>query len=278
VPMSSNRMGADPFGPWVRARFPDLVPQGVSAELVAARWKLTRSQLDEFASRSHELADAARRSGRFDREVVAIEAPDPESGQLTSVDADSTIRPGTTPDGLAGLNAAFFSEDYAARFPEITEWGVTAGNSSQLTDGSAALLLVSEQRARELGLRPRARIIASSVVGDDPTVMLTGPIPATRKVLARAGMSIRDMDAVEVNEAFASVPLAWQAEFDLEPARLNPVGGAIALGHPLGASGCRLMTSLINHLEQTGGRFGLQTMCEAGGMANATIVEILDGN
>jgi acetyl-CoA acetyltransferase family protein len=153
---------------------------------------------------------------------------------------------------------------------------VTAGNSSQITDGAGALLLMSEERAAALGLRPRARIVASAVCGDDPTLMLTGPIPATRKVLERAKLDLADIDAVEVNEAFAPVPLAWAAEFPIDPARVNPRGGAIALGHPLGASGARLMTTLINHLEQTGGRYGLQTMCEAGGMANATIIEILD--
>jgi acetyl-CoA acyltransferase len=270
VPMGSARMGADPFGPRVRARFPDLVPQGVSAELVASRWRLSRAQLDEYSARSHELAARARESGHFKREIVPVEV-----AGAGVVEADSTIRAGTTVEALAALPAAFESPQYAARFPEITEWMVTAGNSSQLTDGAAALLLMTAARARELGLRPRARIVASAVCGDDPTLMLTGPIPATHKVLARAGLSIADIDAVEVNEAFAPVPLAWQADFGYDPARLNPVGGAVALGHPLGASGCRLMTSLLNHLEATGGRYGLQTMCEAGGMANATIVEIL---
>jgi acetyl-CoA acyltransferase len=278
VPMGSARMGADPFGSGVRARFPDLVPQGVSAELVAARWKLSRAQLDEYSSRSHELATAARESGHFAREIVPIHMPEGDgaaSGAGTVVAADSTIRPGTTPETLAGLAPAFESADCAALFPEIGEWMITAGNSSQLTDGAAALLLMNETTAWRLGLRPRARIVASSVCGDDPTIMLTGPIPATQRVLARAGLSVSDMDAIEVNEAFASVPLAWQAEFSSDPQKLNPVGGGIALGHPLGASGCRLMTSLINHLETTGGRYGLQTMCEAGGMANATIIEIL---
>jgi len=181
---------------------------------------------------------------------------------------------GTTEKRLAGLKAVFGTPEMAERFPEI-EWKVTAGNSSQITDGAAALLLMSEEMAATLGLRPRARIHASSVVGDDPLLMLTGPIPATHKVLARAGLSLSDIDAVEVNEAFASVPLAWQAEFPVADAILNPRGGAVALGHPLGASGARIMTTLLNHLEQTGGRYGLQTMCEAGGMANATIVERL---
>ncbi|BCB83894.1 thiolase family protein [Phytohabitans suffuscus] len=256
VPMGSARGDADPFGPAVRARYPRLVPQGVSAELVAERWKLSRGDLDAFAARSHRLAARASFAG----EIVPI-------GGVT---VDETIRPGTSVEVLAGLRTSFKS----AAFPEL-DLKVTAGNSSQLTDGAAALLLASEERAAALGLRPRARIVASAVCGDDPVMMLTGPIPATRKVLAKAGLSIGDIDAVEVNEAFAPVPLAWLAEFDLDPERLNPRGGAIALGHPLGASGARLMTTLINHLEQTGGRYGLQTMCEAGGMANATVIERL---
>ncbi|MFC5731189.1 MULTISPECIES: thiolase family protein [Nocardioides] len=269
VPMGSARMGADPFGPGVTARFPDLVPQGVSAELVADKWGLSRAQLDEYAARSHDRATRAAAAGAFDDEIVAVTTA--EGGVIRS---DETIRPGTTAERLAGLNPAFCTEDTARRFPSI-EWKVTAGNSSQITDGASAMLLMSEEAAARMGLSPRARIMASSVVGDDPTLMLTGPIPATARVLARAGMSIEQIDAVEVNEAFASVPLAWHAEFPIDDDRLNPRGGAIALGHPLGASGARLMTTLINHLEQTGGRFGLQTMCEAGGMANATIIESL---
>ncbi|MGY2872950.1 acetyl-CoA acyltransferase [Marmoricola sp. URHA0025 HA25] len=269
VPMGSARMGADPFGPGVTARFPDLVPQGVSAELVADKWGLSRAQLDEYSARSHERAIRAATEGAFDNEIVAVTTADG-----TVVRSDETPRPGTTAERLAGLAPAFFTEDLAARYPSI-EWKVTAGNSSQITDGASALLLMSEEAAARMGMKPRARIIASSVVGDDPTLMLTGPIPATSRVLARAGMTIDQIDAVEVNEAFASVPLAWHAEFPIDDARLNPRGGAIALGHPLGASGARLLTTLINHLEQSGGRFGLQTMCEAGGMANATIVESL---
>jgi acetyl-CoA acyltransferase len=269
VPMGSSRMGRDPFGPLVRDRFPGLVPQGVSAELVADKWHLSRSWLDEYAARSHARAAAARDSGAFANEIVPIRTVDGRT-----VDADETIRDGTTAARLAGLLPAFGTDEYRARFPEL-DWKVTAGNSSQITDGASALLLMSEERAGALGLRPRARIHASAVLGDDPVLMLTGPIPATQKVLDRAGMSIGDIDAIEVNEAFASVPLAWQAEFGVPDDRLNPRGGAIALGHPLGASGCRLMTTLLNHLEQTGGRWGLQTMCEAGGMANATIVESL---
>ena len=269
VPMGSARMGADPFGPGVTARFPDLVPQGVSAELVADKWGLSRAQLDEYSARSHERAIGAATDGAFDNEIVAVTTSDG-----TVVRADETPRPGTTAERLAGLAPAFVTEPLADRFPSI-EWKVTAGNSSQITDGASALLLMSEEAAARMGLKPRARIIASAVVGDDPTLMLTGPIPATTRVLARAGMTIEQIDAVEINEAFASVPLAWHAEFPIDDASLNPRGGAIALGHPLGASGARLLTTLINHLEQSGGRFGLQTMCEAGGMANATIVESL---
>lgn len=269
VPMGSARMGADSFGPRVRARFEHLVPQGVSAELVAAKWSLSRARMDQYAVRSHELAAAARSSGQFDAEIVPIEVPDG-----APVTADETIREGTTVQRLAGLTPAFGTPEYAERLPEL-DWKVTAGNSSQLTDGASALLLMSETRANELGLRPRARILASAVVGDDPTLMLTGPIPATVKVLDRAGLTLADIDAVEVNEAFASVPLAWADELGASMDRLNPCGGAIALGHPLGASGARLMTTLIHHLEAAGGRLGLQTMCEAGGMANATIIEVL---
>jgi acetyl-CoA acyltransferase len=260
VPMGSARMGADPFGPSVRSRFPDLVPQGVSAELVAQKWGLTRAELDAFSVRSHQRAAAAS----FAAEIVPV----------GGVKDDETIRPDTTVERLAGLRAAFGTDEYRARFPDVG-WMVTAGNSSQITDGASALMLMSEERAADLGLRPRARILASSVVGDDPTLMLTGPIPATRKVLARAGITADDVDAFEVNEAFASVPLAWQREIGVPDEKLNPCGGAIALGHPLGASGARLMTTLINHLEATGGRLGLQTMCEAGGMANATLIEIV---
>ncbi|MDT9591686.1 thiolase family protein [Nocardioides zeae] len=269
VPMGSARMGADPHGPGVRHRFPDLVPQGVSAELVADKWGLSRLALDEYSARSHERAAAAAASGGFDDEIVPVTTPD---GTVVSV--DESIRPGTTVEKLGGLRAVFGTDENRAALPHI-DWKVTAGNASQITDGAGAVLVTSATRAAELGLRPRARIVASAVVGDDPTLMLTGPIPATAKVLAKAGLGIGDMDAVEINEAFASVPLAWAAEFPTDEARINPRGGAIALGHPLGASGVRLLTTMINHLEQTGGRYGLQTMCEAGGMANATIIEVL---
>jgi acetyl-CoA acetyltransferase family protein len=269
VPMGSGRQDADPHGPGVRARFPDLVPQGISAELVADRWQLTRAQLDEYSARSHALAAEARASGRFDLEITPIERPDG-----TKVTEDETIRPATTTQTLGELAPAFATDETIARFPHL-DWKITAGNSSQLTDGAAAVLLMSSERAAALGLRPRARIVASAVCGDDPTLMLTGPIPATQRVLQRSGLTIGQIDAVEINEAFAPVPLAWMREFAIDPERVNPRGGAIALGHPLGASGTRLLTTLLNHLDAIDGRYGLQTMCEAGGMANAMIVERL---
>jgi len=269
VPMGSGRIGQDPFGPTVHERLPGLVPQGVAAELIAARWGISREQQDEYAATSHRRAAATAASGRFDAEIVPIVTSDG-----SKVTRDETIRADTTAERLGGLRTAFDSDEFRARFPDLA-WSVTAGNSSQITDGASALLLMEEGLAAELGLRPRARIVASAVIGDDPELMLTGPIPATRKILARSGLTLDDMDAIELNEAFASVPLAWQSECGVPAEKLNPRGGAIALGHPLGASGCRLMTTLINELEATGGRYGLQTMCEAGGMANATIIERL---
>jgi len=269
VPIGSAAMGADPHGPSVRARFPDLVPQGVSAELVAQKFGLTRENLDEYSARSHARAAHAQETGWFDAEIVPVSRPDGRE-----VRADETIRAGTTAQALAQLKPAFGTEQMRARFPEV-DWKVTAGNSSQITDGAAAVLLMSERRVSQLGLRPRARIVASAVCGDDPVLMLTGPIPATERVLARSGLRLGDIDAVEVNEAFASVPLAWLQHFPADEDRVNPRGGAIALGHPLGASGGRLLTTLLAHLETTRGRYGLQTMCEAGGMANATVIERL---
>jgi len=269
VPMGSARQGADPFGARVRARFPHLVSQGVAAELVAGKWKLTREELDEYSARSHALAAAARDSGALDREIIPITRPDG-----TVADTDETVRPGTTAETLAALKPAFATGATRRQFPQL-EWKITAGNSSQIADGAAAILLMSEDRADALGLRPRARIVATSVCGDDPTLMLTAPVPATTRVLARSGIDLDDIGAVEVNEAFASVPLAWQREFPIDRALVNPRGGAIALGHPLGASGARLFTTLLGALEATSARFGLQTMCEAGGMANALVLERL---
>ncbi len=271
VPMSVGRMGKDPFGPSVNQRFP-LVPQGISAEFIADRWSLSRTELDEFAARSHECAAAAADAGRFDEELVPVQVT--HSTNCRVVSADESIRRDTTPAGLATLAPAFATDEFIARFPDL-DFKMTAGNSSQITDGASALLVMSADRARDLGMSPIARVVASVVVGDDPVMMLTGPLPATRKVLSRAGLALSQIDAVEVNEAFASVPLAWLAEFDYPLDKLNPCGGAIALGHPLGATGGRVMATMIHHLRRTGGRYGLQTMCEAGGMANATIIEVL---
>jgi acetyl-CoA acetyltransferase family protein len=268
VPMGSQRMGKDRFGNGVNERFaPGLVPQGVSAELVAHKWGIGREELDEFAARSHERAAAAAQGGAFDAEIVTIETPDG-----TVVSADETIRPGTTAEILAGLKPSFADPQWEQRFPDVA-FQTTPGNSSQLTDGASAMLVASEAGAEAAGLRPRARFRGSAVVGDDPILMLSGPIPATRKVLEKTGLGVEEIDHFEVNEAFASVPLAWQKEIGARSELLNPRGGAIALGHPLGASGARLMTTMLHALEQTGGRFGLQTMCEGEGMANATIIE-----
>ncbi|WP_067821211.1 thiolase family protein [Nocardia inohanensis] len=265
VPMFSNAAGKDANRGPIAHRYPDgLVQQGISAEVIAARWKFDRAALDEFAARSHRLAAETAASGGFDNELVA-------AGTLT---ADETIRPATTVEGLAGLRPAFEDAEFKARFPEI-EWSITPGNSSPLTDGASAALIMSEQKAAALGLKPRARFHSFAVTGDDPLLMLTAVVPATRKVLARAGLTIDDIDAYEVNEAFAPVPLVWAAEVGADPAKLNPRGGAIALGHPLGASGTRILATMLNHLEQTGGRYGLMTMCEAGGLANATVIERL---
>ncbi|HEX4110562.1 MAG TPA: thiolase family protein [Solirubrobacteraceae bacterium] len=272
VPMFTARMGKDIWGPSTTERYaPGLVSQGISAELIAARYGLSRHELDVFSARSQERAAHTAQSGGFEREIVPITVTH-EDGSTTLVDRDETIRPSTTVEGLAELKPAFESEEMAERFPEIN-WSITPGNSSQLADGASAMLIMSEERANQLGLTPRARFHAFAVASDDPITMLTGPIPATEKVLKRSGMKIDQFDHFEVNEAFAPVPLAWRAHFDADLERLNPRGGAIALGHPLGASGGRLMTSMVCGLEESGGRYGLQTMCEAGGMANATIIE-----
>ncbi|MCZ4500284.1 MAG: acetyl-CoA acetyltransferase [Marmoricola sp.] len=269
VVMGSARMGADPYGEQVAERFsPGLVSQGVAAELVAARWNLSRTELDEYAALSHERATAHLDAGSFARETIAISTPH------GIFDADETIRPGSTAEKLGGLRAVFETPELAARFPEVT-WGVTAGNSSQIIDGASAMLLMSGAKAAELGLEPRARIRSVVAVGSDPLLMLTGPIPATHKILARTGLALGDIDHVELNEAFASVPLAWLAELGADRSRLNPRGGAIALGHALGSSGTRLMTTMLHGLEDNGQRLGLQLMCEAGGMANATVIERL---
>jgi acetyl-CoA acyltransferase len=268
VPIFSAQHGADPYGTRLARRYPDgLIQQGVSAELVASKWGLEREDLDAFALRSHERAAGAIASGAFDNEVVPVPGQ-PEGGPK----ADETVRASTTLDGLAQLQPAFANVPDAARYPGI-DWKVTAGNSSPLTDGASAVLIMSEEKATQLGLRPRARFHSFAVTGDDPILMLTAIIPATQMLLRRAGIRIDDVDAFEVNEAFASVPLAWQRELAVDPERVNIRGGAIALGHALGASGTRLLTTLLGVLESTGGRYGLQTMCEGGGMANATLIE-----
>jgi acetyl-CoA acyltransferase len=257
-----------------RARYPDgMVPQGISAELIAARWGLTRERLDDFAVRSHTRAARAAGDGLFDRQLAPVKVPGPD-GSVTLVDRDESVRPGTTHEVLAGLRPAFRDDALQARFPQIG-WRVTAGNSSPVNDGSAALLITTSEKARELGLTPKARLHSFAVTGDDPLYMLTGIIPATAKVLQRAGLQLADIDLFEVNEAFASVVLAWLAETGADPARTNVHGGAIALGHPLGASGARLMTTLVDAMAERGARYALQTMCEGGGMANATVLERL---
>lgn len=266
VPLGSSLGGLSPMSPRMRSRYPDgLVNQGVSAELIAQKWGLGRDELDAYAAESHRRAAQAWEDGFFDRAVVPVtEAPEAR--------VDETVRAGTTTSKLEGLPASFRTDALAERFPDL-EWRITPGNSSPLTDGASAALMMSTERAEALGLKPRARFHAFDVIGDDPMFMLTGPIPASRRVLERAGLTIADIDAYEVNEAFASVPLAWAAELDADPAKLNPRGGAIALGHALGSSGTRLLGTLIDHLDATGGRYGLQAMCEGGGMANALIVE-----
>ena len=274
IPIGSQVAGMDPFGPGIAARYPEgLIPQGVSAELIAAKWGFSRSQLDAFATESHRRSSTAWADGRFACEVAPVKVDGPDGTHL--VETDETIRPSTSLEGLAGLRTAFQADVWSQRFPQI-DWKVTAGNSSPTNDGSSAVLITSRETADRLGLTPRARLHTFAVAGDDPVMMLTGIIPATRKVLARAGLDISDIDAFEVNEAFASVVLAWLAETGADPAKVNVNGGALSIGHPLGASGARLMTTLLSVLEQTGGRYGLQTMCEAGGLANATIIERLD--
>ncbi|MBC9729652.1 thiolase family protein [Streptomyces sp. TRM68367] len=264
VPMWSNVPdGKDPFGPGVAARYPEgLVPQGISAELIAAKWSLTREQLDAFAVASHHKAAAAWQAGLFDAELAPLDG----------VARDECVRPDSTPETLAGLRPAYYDPACAERFPQI-EWNVTAGNASPINDGASAVLITSGETAARLGLRPLARLHSFAVTGSDPLLMLTGVVPATDKVLRRASLSLGDIDLFEVNEAFASVVLAWQQETGADPARVNVHGGAIALGHPLGASGTRLTTTLVHAMRERGARYALQTMCEAGGLANAMVLE-----
>jgi acetyl-CoA acyltransferase len=257
-----------PFGPTMRERYEPvggLVPQGISAEMIADQWDLTRQELDAFGARSQQRAVRATEEGRFEREIVPVEVKDADGNRTgETLSRDEGLRPGTTAETLANLKPAFKQDGK-----------VTAGNSSQITDGASAVLVMSEERANEMGLRPRARFVGFSVVGVDPVSMLSGPIPATSKILERTKLTMDDIDLVEINEAFASVVLAWEKELHPDMDRVNVNGGAIALGHPLGASGTKLMATLLNELERTGGRYGLQTMCEGGGLANALIIELL---
>lgn len=266
VPMGSNRsIHGAAFGSALQARF-EMVSQGEAAERIADKWGLTRDEVDDFAMLSHSRAIAAQAEGRFDREICPLPVAQWAEPGHTGPDiaADETIRHGTAREKLAGLK------------PSFRETGVcTAGNSSQIADGAAALLLASAGHAARLGLRPRARIVAGLTVGSDPTLMLTGPVAATRAVLDRAGLRLSDIDLYEVNEAFGPIPLMWLRETGADPDRLNVNGGAIALGHPLGGSGARLMTTLLHEMERCGARYGLQTMCCAGGLATATVIERL---
>jgi acetyl-CoA acyltransferase len=264
VPMGATVMSGPglPFGNKLNERYAPvggLVPQGISAEMIADKWNLSREELDAYSVQSHQRAARATEEGRFEKEIIAVTGAD---GAV--FDRDEGIRPDSSVEKLATLKPAFKPDGK-----------VTAGNSSQISDGAAALLIMSEEKANELGLTPRARFHTFALAGVDPVTMLTGPIPATDKVLERAKMKLSDIDLVEINEAFASVVLAWEKEHHPDMTRVNVNGGAIALGHPLGCSGAKLMTTLLNELERTGGRFGLQTMCEGGGMANATIIERL---
>ena len=267
VPMGSSvadRNFGFPFGPRVQTRYAPqggLVGQGISAELIAEKWNISREELDAFGVRSQEFAQRATREGRFQNEIIPV--LDAEGNMMTT---DEGLRD-TSMEKLASLKPSFKPVEEGGR--------VTAGNSSQITDGATAVLIMSEEMAKKLGLKPRARFVNFAMAAEDPRFMLTAPIPATKKVLERAGLTMDDIDLVEINEAFASVVLAWEKELHPDMDKVNVNGGAIALGHPLGASGTRLMTSLLNELERTGGRYGLQTMCEGGGMANATIIERL---
>ncbi|SHK96091.1 acetyl-CoA acetyltransferases [Pseudonocardia thermophila] len=260
VPMGATRTSGhgQARGPRITERYGDVeFSQGLAAEMVAEKWSLTRARADEYAAESHARAAVARESGRFDAEIVGI--PDGQGGMHV---ADEGIRPGTNVATLAELKPAFRPDGI-----------VTAGNSSQISDGAAAVLIMAEDVARRHGLTPLARFASFAVTGVDPVLMLTGPITATQQALRRAGLTIDDIDVFEVNEAFATVTLAWLAETGADPARLNPNGGAIALGHPLGATGARLTATLVHHMNATGARYGLQAICEAGGMANAYILE-----
>jgi acetyl-CoA acyltransferase len=260
VPMMAVVGESNPFGPALDSRLGGVAPnQGIGAEMIAERWGLSRTELDEFSLASHEKAAAAQDAGRFDGQIAPVTLEDG-----TVVDADEGIRRGSTLEALGKLKAAFKPDGV-----------IHAGNSSQISDGAAGLLMTTSEKAASLGLTPVARVHTAVVAADDPVIMLTAPIPATRKALARSGLKADEIGAFEVNEAFAPVPLAWLAEIGADPKALNPNGGAIALGHPLGGSGARLMTTLVHHMRGNGIRYGLQAMCEGGGQANATILELL---
>lgn len=272
VPMGTSiAAGGAPFGPRMMERYTSqnlygvggIVNQGISAEIIAERWKLSRRDLDDFSAASHQKAATATRNGWFSNEIIPLPIRHADGGSET-IATDEGIRPETSAEKLAALKPAFKPDGV-----------ITAGNSSQITDGAAAVLVMDKDTAKKLGLRARARFHSFALGGVDPVIMLTGVIPATRRILERANLRLGDFDAIEVNEAFAPVVLAWARELDADLARVNQCGGAIALGHPLGCSGARLMTTLLNTLERTGGRYGLQTMCEGGGMANATVIERL---
>lgn len=262
VPMGSNYQGAT-FSSQLTDRY-EMIHQGLSAERIADKWGFSRLEMDEYALESHKRAIKAQEEGRFEREIVPVEVVD-EDGQKRIVTKDEGPRKETSLEKLQSLKPAF-----------LEDGKVHAGNASQISDGAGAVLIMSREKAEQLGLKPRFKVLTRVVVGSDPTLMLTGPIPATEMALQKAGLTIHDIDVFEVNEAFASVPMCWLAETGADPSKLNPNGGAIALGHPLGASGVRLMVTMMHELERTGGRYGLQTMCEGHGMANATIIERLD--
>lgn len=267
VPMGSSSANGPgkPMGPQVYKRYDnDLPPQGIGADRIAKKWGISRQELDEFSLESHRRAAQATAEGRFKSQIIPVPVK-AEDGSTVMFENDEGIRPDTSLEKLASLKPAFTEDGY-----------ITAGNSSQISDGAAAILIMSREMADKLGLKPRARFVAFHVAGDDPVLMLTAPIPATRQILKKADLTIDQIDAVEINEAFASVVLAWKKELNPDMSKVNVNGGAIAIGHPLGASGARLMTVLLNELERTGGRYGLQTMCEGGGLANATIIERLD--
>jgi len=279
VPMGSSTAGQNPFGTLLPTRYEGkLVPQGISADLIATKWGLTREEADDFSARSHQKAAAATRAGHFKREIEPLKVAG-ENGSTQLLEHDEGIRFELDRAKMGTLAPAFQNPMFEQMFPGQLHWTVTAANSSQISDGASAVLIASREKAEELGLRPRARFLSFSLAGDSPILMLTAPIPATRRALDKAGLSLEDIDVVEINEAFATVVLAWKKELGIDDAwfdeRVNPNGGAIAVGHPLGATGAKLMTTMLHELERRGGRYGLQTMCEGGGMANALVIESL---